>query len=494
MNLIIYINGTALTNNEGETHSLPYVFFKKVIKSLVVESYHLHKPLSGPCGFLGVIAGEGDHGYGANLNDVKNKIRRNIRNFGSPERIILFGHSRGGLIFSEIADWMYKRNPDTRIDVLTGDITAGPGVNSRDLKVSPNITSWINLVPKNSPDWYKQRIQKTADINAEGQITQLYGDISIDGSHNSVLYVHTWEQCREIYAILWAFWQGYYTPGKPVNGHDYISTNDTVCTVDMVKLRYFEHKNINFTHSYIDELVAAQTQEILHKASFHMPETLVRNVSDIALGYLKKMSPDKQLYYMATATWPEIIQTYISAESVYRYVANQIRWIFQSVQVEENALNAKNQLERRINCIVDFQDADLYFAQRNQAKEGRKFIAKNSGIWRILFSLFDGIQDVDGRVKLSRFISNCCKLGGEKRLTLPPLELCAVSSDEVASTLGNDICMVKGLGQAVVKQQYQGLEMSGKSNQAEVLHMPTCSQEGAECKEETYDNNMFSRT
>ena len=437
MNLIVFINGTAFSNNQDEKNSVPYRFFQQVVSGSLKDKYHLSEPLSGPCGFSGVLYGEGEHGYDANLIRVKSLITEHIKTHGVFNRLVLFGHSRGGLIFSEVASWMKIVYPSIRIDILTGDITSGPGGSSRELAVGDNVVTWINIVPNQSPDWWKPSIQKNLNINHQGDLIQCSGRVFIQGNHNSVIYVHKREQCERMYAILWAFWQGMYTCGAPLVDHEenYRSTRDGV------KINYFEYGEIILKNNDILAMVQRQVDFIKEETRYSFPGFRLQNVEEQAIHWLEKISPAKQLLRMATSNWPAVIQEHISGSSLLAYVSSQIGWVFRVVEVNPEYEAAKKQIAKRIDMIINYQDADIYFAQREQLIAVNKVFKKENALWKIFFTLFDGIQDINGRVRLGRLFTSGNKSERQDYLILPKLCVCGVAAEEIKQVLQDDICI-----------------------------------------------------
>ena len=113
MTIIVCVQGTCLTENSYEHNIIPYQFFTQVVEQ-TQNVHHLLPLYSGPGGFFGVFKGEGVHGYEANKARIQQDIAQVIADHGPQERLVLYGHSRGGLIFAELAAWMAEAHPHGR--------------------------------------------------------------------------------------------------------------------------------------------------------------------------------------------------------------------------------------------------------------------------------------------------------------------------------------------------------------------------------------------
>ena len=115
--------------------------------------------------------------------------------------------------------------------------------------------------------------------------------------------------------------------------------------------------------------------------------------------------------------------------------------MFRVIEVNPEYEAAKKQIAKRIDMIINYQDADIYFAQREQLIAVNKVFKKENALWKIFFTLFDGIQDINGRVRLGRVFASMNQSERQDYLRLPKLCVCGVAAEEIKQVLQDDICI-----------------------------------------------------
>ena len=425
MAIIVCVQGTCLTENSYEHNIIPYHFFSQVVAQQAEGVHHLLPLYSGPGGFYGVLKGEGSHGYEANKARIQRDIATAMLTYDQQDRVVLYGHSRGGLIFAELAGWMAERYPGVRVDILTSDLASGPGGYPGPLAVSDNVVSWINVRPQGSMFISSQAIQKWMDVNDDGQVAKVSGSIPLaNASHNTFIFVHSKEDCHRVMSILLAFWHGFFTPGRPLP-----EAETNIFTEGHAKLNYFGYGTLLFKKD--------QSLRLAEQALEHLQTSMaiggVRSpytVGNQALSLLRKMAPQVLLHRAVANVWPQAVQEVIDPESLAYYVQGQLDRVFEAISVWRKETVAKAQLKGRVREMVLHQDMRLYQAQKDQIKQSPQYF-QSQGLRELVWALFIGVHGVCGKIVLSRGVSECGLWGPFLTVQLPRLSVEAIPAQQI---------------------------------------------------------------
>ena len=120
------------------------------------EKFTQAPAIAGPSSLRGVVAGSGLEGYRPGLKELLDQIKSHVASDppGDDFDIVYTSHSRGGLPALELARILEEFYPNISLNVLTSDITSGPGGQLAAQGLPGNIVKWWDIQPQTSRTTY----------------------------------------------------------------------------------------------------------------------------------------------------------------------------------------------------------------------------------------------------------------------------------------------------------------------------------------------------
>lgn len=441
MTIIVCVQGTCLTENSYEHNIIPYQFFTQVAAH-TQGVHHLLPLYSGPGGFFGVLKGEGSHGYKANKARIQQDIAQVITDHGPQERLVLYGHSRGGLVFAELAAWMAEEHPHVRIDIITSDLAAGLGGYPGPLAVGNNVVSWVNIRPDCTVPFSRQRLQACLDVDDEGRVSRWSGNLPLENAyHNTCIFANSKEDCKRVMALFVTFWHGLFTPGQPLS-----EAQANLFQDDVAQVSYYSYGKMAFTKRDCQEIANQITQELPLGCAEASVSQALSSAEDSGVSVLKSIAPARLLERAVANFWPIAVRQNLSRESIQSLVQAQLERVFQQVKVGRQEVYAKTQLQNRLGWMVQYQEGGLLRAQKAQIQDAPQWFAYQ-GLQELVWTFFDGVQETSGKISWRRLMNVGWPVWLTRETRLPALEVAAVSAPHLLQEAQGDIVVNESLRQ-----------------------------------------------
>ena len=441
MTIIVCVQGTCLTENSYEHNIIPYQFFTQVVEQ-AQGVHHLLPLYSGPGGFWGVLKGEGAHGYEANKTRIQQDIADVIQEHGPQERLVLYGHSRGGLIFAELAAWMAEAYPHVRIDIITSDLAAGPGGCPGPLAVGDNVVSWVNIRPDCVLPFSRQRLQACLDVDDEGRVSRWSGNLSLENAyHNTCIFADSKEDCKRIMAIFMTFWHGFFTPGQPLP-----EAQTNLFQNGVAQVSYYSYGKMRFSQRDCQELANQVSQGVPLGHSEASISHVFNTTESAAVSVLQALNPARLLERAVADFWPRMVRETLSPDSVQSLVQARINQVFQKITVGRQEVCAKTQLQNRIGWMVQYKAGALLRAQIAQIQHEPQRFARQ-GLQELVWALFTGVQQNSGKILWGRLVTGMWPTWFAQEARLPALEITGVCAPALLQEARGEIVVSETIRQ-----------------------------------------------